>query len=162
MHRSSSRNRAQTAQDFAVGIGIFLLVIAFVFTFLPTVFSPFDTDVGAAEQAQADRSSTFIVHNITAPGEPNHVNETAAETFFNETGSDIDEIQNTTGMSFDARVNVTISPLENDTVIDVGNETAVAGPTYDQGQPAVSSSRILVLDEVDECDPACELEVRVW
>lgn len=162
MDETHSRSRAQTAQDFAVGIGIFLLVIAFVFAFLPTVFSPFDTDVGAAQQSQADRTATFISHNITESGEPNHVNTTQAETFFSENDGSVDTIQNTTGVSFDARINVTISPLDEDDPVEIGGERAVAGPTYNQGQPAVSASRILVIDEVDECDPGCELEVRVW
>ena len=159
---NASSDRAQTAQDFAVGIGIFLLTIAFVFAFLPTVLSPFDTDVGAIEQSQADRAVTFVTHNITEDGQSNHINEIRAGEFFGAVGSDVDGIQNATGTPFDARVNVTVTTLDGDEPVEFDGETAVAGPTYRTGEPAVSSSRILVADQGGECDPACELEVTVW
>ena len=70
---SQSTNRGQTTQDYAVGIGVFLLAIAFVFSFLPTVMMPFDSSVSSAETAQADRIAGQIIDNMST-GTGNEIN----------------------------------------------------------------------------------------
>ncbi|MFA9501386.1 hypothetical protein ACERIM_01250 [Natrinema sp. H-ect1] len=156
---AAERERGQTTQDFAVGIGIFLLAIAFVFLFLPSVVTPFDSSVGGAETAQADRIADRIV-NDTATGTGNEIN-------FED--SDYDDTENLTeqvglrassdeDLVYD-RVNVTIERLNGSSDIDTG---LTAGDDY-TGQPAASSARIVTLaNHPDECRPACRLVVRVW
>lgn len=159
MTGNETRDRAQTTQDFAVGIGIFLLAIAFVFTFLPSVVTPFDSSVGGAETAQADRIADRIV-NDTATGTGNEINfedsdYEGAENLTEQVGlrasSDEDLVYD--------RVNVTIEHLNGSAVVDTD---LTAGKAY-TGQPAASSARIVTLaNEPDRCRPACRLVVRVW
>lgn len=149
----SRRDRAQTAQDFAVGIGLFLLAVAFVFAFVPQVISPFETGVGASESAQADRAATLIVGNLSVDGRPNELNATDATDYFAGLGSA--ELRNRTGLPFTARVNVTVGNVNGSGPI------WSAGASYREGQEAASATRIVRTTD-SECEPACELIVRVW
>src|SRR6056297_1102575 len=100
------RDRGQTAQDFAVGIGLFLLAVAFVFAFVPQVVSPYDVGVGASESAQADRAASLIVGNLSVEDRPNELHASRTTTYFN--GADVDALRNRTGLPFTARINVTV------------------------------------------------------
>ncbi|WP_049890556.1 DUF7287 family protein [Natrinema versiforme] len=166
----SLNRRGQTTQDFAIGIGVFLLAIAFVFSFLPSVVTPFDSTVGGAETAQADRIADRIVHN-TSTGSGNEINSTA----FNDRYVDGDSEDLTEELGLRAtndtridRVNVSIENLSNDSTIgDSGNWTT--GDVYDE-QAAASSARIVTVvnengngnNSSARCNPACRLVVRVW
>ncbi|AGB32457.1 hypothetical protein C488_12373 [Natrinema pellirubrum DSM 15624] len=153
----AERERGQTTQDFAVGIGIFLLAIAFVFLFLPSVVTPFDSSVGGAETAQADRIADRIV-NDTATGEGNEINFTSYQGKENLTKQVGLRASSDKDLVYD-RVNVTIERLNGSSDIDTG---LTAGDDY-TGQPAASSVRIVTLaNHPDECRPACRLVVRVW
>jgi len=153
-HTRTSRDRGQTAQDFAVGIGLFLLAVAFVFAFVPQVVSPYDVGVGSSESAQADRAATLIVGNLSVEDRPNELNHTATETYFDGTG--IDELRTRTGLPFSSRINVTLSNVANDSVRWSG------GATHREGREAASATRIVRTNKASSCEPACELVVRVW
>jgi hypothetical protein len=58
--------RAQTTLDFAVGMGIFLLALAFVLSFIPTVFDPFTTG-SSANLVVADRAASILARDVLAP-----------------------------------------------------------------------------------------------
>jgi hypothetical protein len=158
---STHSNRAQTAQDFAVGISIFLLTVGFVFAFVPNLLSPFDTQVGSEQQAQADRAATVVTAEITHEGDSNVINETAVD-YFDTLGSGVESIQNETGLPFTARINVTVTEIGGTDPEVVNGQRLAAGPQFLQGQPAASESRILILEGSQTCDPGCELTVRVW
>ena len=156
----SLRDRGQTTQDFIVGIGVFILAVAFVFSFLPTMLTPFDSSTSGGETAQADRVADRLVHNLS-DGTANEINGNQLENYDDDhnvskalglrTNQDGDPIE---------RVNVSLQPL---------NERATVkgfGPEYDN-QSAASSARIVSvesgsIEDDDECEPACRLVVRIW
>lgn len=59
--RRPDRDRGQTTQDFAVGVSIFLLVLAGTVAFLPNIFAPYDQNVGSVERQQAVRIADVLV-----------------------------------------------------------------------------------------------------
>jgi hypothetical protein len=63
--------RGQTTLDFAVGVSVFLIVVAFVLAFVPTMLQPFDGS-SQEETALADRlaeqlSTGLLVEDVTRP-----------------------------------------------------------------------------------------------
>jgi hypothetical protein len=62
--------RGQTTLDFATGVSVFLLVILFVFTFVPGILTPF-TQTAQEETVTVNRVADLISKDIVAePGEP--------------------------------------------------------------------------------------------
>lgn len=64
-------DRGQTVLDFAVGISVFLIVVAFVLTFIPGMVQPFQSST-QAETAAADRlaeqlSAGMLVEDVSEP-----------------------------------------------------------------------------------------------
>ncbi|MDF9746367.1 DUF7287 family protein [Natrinema salsiterrestre] len=156
----SLADRGQTTQDFAVGIGVFLLAIAFVFSFLPSVITPYDSSVGGAETAQADRIADLIVHDVSTET-PNEIarggfgSRYAKENLTAELGLRASDSDN---VVFD-RVNVSVETFDGN---PVDTSQLSGGEVYDD-QSAASSARIVTLDPAsNKCDPACRLVVRVW
>ena len=148
-------SRGQTTQDFAVGIGIFLLAVAFVFSYVPTLITPFSAST-APDSAQADRIATDIVANYST----DTANELNATMLDERDDSSIDEFgirQSLDGTPID-RVNVTIESFD-------GNHSYAFGSEY-RDQPSGTATRVITLDDPSElgleCDPACRLTVRVW
>lgn len=93
--RASSRSgrragtlRGQTTLDFAVGMSIFLLTLAFVFTFVPGMLAPFD-DTTQAETVAANR----VAENLTTgtlgdPDAPYVLDRQCVVEFFNSSTAD--------------------------------------------------------------------------
>lgn len=154
--------RAQTAQDFAVGIGLFLLAVAFVFLFVPDVISPFEAGVGAADSSQADRAATTIVGNLSADDRPNELDADRTDAYFESL--DEDDLHNRTGLPFSARINVTVTEVDwtEENYVNSTGTTWTAGSKYRQGLGGASMTRIVRTDEPEHCEPACRLVVRVW
>lgn len=158
----SFTERGQTTQDFAVGIGVFLLAIAFVFSFLPSVITPFDSSVGGAETAQADRIADLVVHDVSTETTNEIDGAEFNSTYANASGNLAEALglRSSNGNQID-RVNIRIEKLENKTPIGSPGEWA-AGDTY-ENQSAASSARVVTIDsDPSDCNPACRLVVRVW
>ncbi|SDD37483.1 hypothetical protein [Natrinema hispanicum] len=157
---STSRlERGQTTQDFVVGIGVFLLAIAFVFSFFPALVTPYDSSVGGAETAQADRIADRIV-NDTSTGTPNELDENGLDPY-NQTDLTAHlGLRSSDGTPID-NVNVTVTNIsDGETVTPTANWTG--GENY-ENQSAASSARIVTIENSDDkCDPACRLIVKVW
>jgi hypothetical protein len=153
-HTQEGRDRGQTAQDFAVGIGLFLLAVAFVFAFVPQVVSPYDVGIGASESAQADRAATMIVGNLSVEDRPNELDQTRSTNYFSS--ADVESLRDRTGLPFSSRINVTVRNVES------GAMQWSGGATYRDGQEAASATRIVRTNDPNTCEPACELVVRVW
>lgn len=147
------RDRAQTAQDFAVGIGLFLLAVAFVFLFVPDIVEPYEVGIGSSEQSQADRSATMIVHNLSEDGSSNVLDQGDTTTYMGSTGGE--DLRERLGLPFTARINVSIWNIETDSV------QWSAGEIHREGREAAVATRI-VRTTGDTCEPACRLDVRVW
>ncbi len=160
-----TEDRAQTAQDFAIGISIFLLVVGAVFAYFPTLFTPYGQAIqGEDTSAQADRVGMLIVDG---EGERNTITQDEYEEWFD--GKDGDDLQEQAGLASTSQVNVTITPLSPDETdpIEIDGEAAVSGHEY-RGQDSSSVSRIIKIDDsVDvedehDDDVAYRLTVRVW
>lgn len=154
----SLQDRGQTTQDFAVGIGIFILAVAFVFAFLPTLLAPFDSTVSGAQTAQADRVADRLVENLSVEGEPNTIDGNQLEKF-----DDDDDRAKWLGLraSDDVvydRVNIRLEHPDGTTV---GPQWTV-GDEYDNQSAASSARLVTVEDGPDDCEIACRLLVRVW
>lgn len=157
---ASGRTRAQTVQDFAVGIGIFLLAVAFVFSFVPTIITPFE-DTGSADTAQADRIAATIVENASTDT-PNELDRPALDSRYQ---GDSDALTEELGLRVNndggaiTHVNITLVEIED---VDEEEPAPVftGGDTYDD-QVGASATRIVTTTGGD-CERACELIVRVW
>ncbi|RZV08095.1 hypothetical protein BDK88_3057 [Natrinema hispanicum] len=145
--------RGQTTQDFVVGIGVFLLAIAFVFSFFPALVTPYDSSVGGAETAQADRIADRIV-NDTSTGTPNELDKGDFNTKYQSGLVEELGLRSSNDNAID-QVNVTVKNISSK------ENVLSAGDSYNN-QSAASSARIVTIEGSDQCDPACRLIVKVW
>lgn len=162
----SLEERGQTTQDFAIGIGIFLLAIAFVFGFVPTFLTPFTPDVGQAESAQADRIADRIAGQLSEGDRYNHVESDDEFEALVPDDDDVTLAENlglrTAGEDADVvpvdRVNVTLETLDGDDVVLSG------GHHLPDDQATASAARIVTYegDTVPDPDAAYRIVVRVW
>jgi len=160
-------DRAQTAQDFALGIGFFIVAVAFVFAFIPSMLAFTTADPGAKAASQAERASTALLRDLGTGERPNELNGTLTADYFNESGDEsaLREDFSLPNISF---VNVTVRTLDGDDVLNVedpnGNPIRLdAGRSYPQQQPAAEVARVVTMVGDDgACDPACQLIFRVW
>ncbi|MHC3437529.1 DUF7287 family protein [Natrialbaceae archaeon A-gly3] len=150
-------DRGQTTQDFAVGIGLFLLAMAFVFSYVPTLLTPFSAGGGTGDTAQADRIAATILEDYSTD-EANQLNGSE----FSDLESEDDLVEEFGLRSNDAgdridRVNVTLESLD-------GEETyePTIGDNHEDADSTASAGRIVTAPDEAECDPACRLVVRVW
>jgi hypothetical protein len=76
-------SRAQTPIDFAVGAGVFLLTLAFVIAFVPTVFDPF-SGAATASPVVSDRVAAGLASDVLAasPTEPGVLSPACTAAFF--------------------------------------------------------------------------------
>ena len=160
-------DRAQTAQDFALGIGFFVVAVAFVFAFIPSMLAFTTADPGAKADSQASRVSTSLIRDLGTNEQPNELDETLTANYFNESSSEsaIREDFSLPNVSF---VNVSVKTLNDLTVVNAtdeyGNEIRLeAGREYREQQPAAEVARVVrMTDDDGVCEPACQLIVRVW
>ncbi|MFC7324020.1 hypothetical protein ACFQMF_05415 [Halorubrum rutilum] len=80
---SSETARAQTPIDFAVGASVFLLTLAFVIAFTPTLFDPF-TGPATASPVVSDRVAAGLAGDLLAasPTEPGVLSPACTVAFF--------------------------------------------------------------------------------
>jgi hypothetical protein len=75
-------DRGQTLPDFAVGIAVFLLTIAFVSVFVPQLMVPFD---GQERPVVAERfASDLTGDRLTEPDSRSELNESDTRAFFEQ------------------------------------------------------------------------------
>jgi hypothetical protein len=160
-------DRGQTALDYAIGIGLFLLAVALVFGLLPGLDRPVvaaTTDRATADRV-ADRLTTDV---ITRPATPAALNATCTERFYNGTAPRscpfdrpaAGNLSYVLGINESVRVNTTI---ERDgalaTLNTTGNRTRLGiGPDPPSGGvPDAVVRRNVLLNGTDH-----RLHVRVW
>lgn len=185
----SRRDRGQTTLDYAVGIGIFILAVVFVVTFIPSMFEPFAT--GTQENTvAADRVATQLVTGaLTSPETPYSLSVACLTDFFDDTddGStpagcafqDVGSIANRVGLSSRQPVNVTVRGDLNDdgstdllcrtpsgvvTERDTATlcDTLYAGGDSPAGAETVTVARRMVTFTSDTNTHTAMLEVRLW
>lgn len=132
--------RGQSLHDFAIGMVIFLLVLGYVFAFIPSMFEPFTSDSDSSS-VRADRTADYLTQRALAvrqpTGEGPKVNEgvldvDCTEDFFNDTFAvsnppcpfSSDSLRDFLGLS--DHTNVYVAMYE--TVVDMESGTAAAHP----------------------------------
>lgn len=159
--------RAQTAQDFAIGIGFFIVAVAFVFAFIPSMLTFTTADPGVKAAKQADRASASLIEDLGTVERPNELDGTATAEYFNTSGSEA-ALRRDLGLPNVSDINLTVRSLDGGRVLSVPNATGTdvrlaAGDRYPRGRPAAEVARVVTMaDDADRCDPACRLIVRVW
>jgi hypothetical protein len=82
---SGTNSRAQTTLDFAIAMGIFLLAVSFVFTFIPSLTAPF-VEGNQDHSIVSDRTASHLAEGaLGAPDEPLIIEEPCATAFFGDT-----------------------------------------------------------------------------
>jgi len=136
--------------DFAAGISVFLVTVAFAFAFVPGIIAPF-ADAGTADPVTANRlADDLATDRLAAPGDEYVLDDERAADFFGD--PDAADGLATPGYR---TVNVTV---ENDTgVVDVGGERAAVGPETPSSADVTTAWRAVSVG-----DRRLELVVRVW
>ena len=110
--------RGQTTLDFAIAMGVFLLTIAFVFTFIPSLTAPF-VDGNQEQTAIADRVASQLVEGALAdPNDPYVLDVACTTAFFEEAQQDGCGYP-ATETDFRKRIGVSDRPAVNVTLVDV-------------------------------------------
>ncbi len=163
---TAENERGQTLPDFAVGIAVFLLTVAFVAVFVPQLTVPFDDQ---EQPVVAERITSDLTENLLAEREaPSMLNESRTLSFF-EGELEPEEL----GINPGQPVNITLRDAPSDasesailcedeadgsiTDCDGGSKLA-AGPSTPENDRAVSTARAAVFTE----ETGAVLEVRVW
>lgn len=162
----ATRSRGQTTLDYAVGVASFLIVVGFVFAFIPSIVGPFTAEP-SDRPLIADRSADQLSQDmlIDAPTAYS-LNATCTEGFFDADGGapagcrfgmdaqDLPEALSVSspGVSF----NVTIRDADGN-LRSVNGVQLAAGDTPRPGSNVVSAKRVVLLE-----DTRGYLEVRVW
>lgn len=147
---TQTATRAQTTMDFAAGISVFLVTVAFAFAFVPGIIAPF-ADPGTADPVTANRLADDLATDRLATPDGEYVLDAErAAGFFG--GADPAD-----GLAVPEyrTVNVTV---ENATgVATVGGERAAAGPETPTDADVTTAWRAVTVG-----DRRLELLVRVW
>lgn len=178
--------RGQTQIDFAIGAGVFLVTLAFVVGFVPTLFEPF-TAAESASPIVADRvagvavdllgASSTPAGSLHAPTEPGVLSPACTVAFFdaslaNETdcGFDDDALAEPFGLAEDVQVVVheldETAPRENATTVDVRTANGSfenVTLTRSDADPDATVDDVTVSGRVVSLNgDAYRLTVRVW
>lgn len=161
------RTRAQTTIDFAIGAGVFLIVVAFVFAFLPAIFEPFAGPAGSNTMV-ADRTADRVADDllVSDPARPGVLDATCTREFFDTAGGvpadcrasdDADALAAVLGVDATRNVNVTIEDGSGVVSVSPGPVALAAGEAVSDREDAVVARRIVLLEDTEY-----RLYVRVW
>lgn len=166
--------RGQTLHDFAIGMVLFLLVLGYVFAFIPQLFSPF-TPATDSSALRVDRTADFLTQDALAERRPNvgdgnrtdgrTLDPVCTEDFFNGSGIEqcptaADNVTRFVGLPEESSVNVTME--RNGEIArynGTGSDTRLATgpePNVDAKQ-VVRAVRVVSLDGRDY-----QFVVRLW
>jgi hypothetical protein len=147
-------DRGQTAQDFAVGISVFVLTTAFALAYVPTAVFPFDQAPDGETATQADRLADSLVADFAVDGSRTTLNESATRTFLRHNNSSA-AIRANYSLPATASVNVTLEH-PNGTAVNATAWDAAAGTRYADQEAGVASRLVTVGGS------RYRLVVRVW
>lgn len=167
------RPRAQTTLDFAIGISIFLLIVLFVFVFIPGTLDPFT--VGAQEQTvTSDRVADSLSEGLLGdPATPYVLDRYCTVAFFAEAPDGDppgacrysgDDLQDWVGVKSRQSLNITVSG-NTTAAIDGSNvlcwdEDAASLAETGSGSPCVSSDTRLTAGDAPPTDNAATVIAR--
>ncbi|SHH31913.1 DUF7287 family protein [Halobaculum gomorrense] len=160
-------DRGQTTIDYAVGVSVFLLVVAFVFAFVPSLVGPFTSD-DTASVVVADRAADRLANDLLVddPTAPSVLNETCTAAFFDADGAappdgcrydtDGSDLVKALGLGSSApSLNVTVRSGETIATVD-GTTLAVGASPPPGAEVSVARRATLLAGET------YSLAVRVW
>ncbi|AHF99049.1 hypothetical protein HALLA_09360 [Halostagnicola larsenii XH-48] len=154
--RDDRRQRGQTTQDFAIGVGVFLIAVAFAFTAVPAITG---TDAGPNERiadARTDQIATAIVGDLATDESPTELD---GDRLRNEYADD--EIQKRFGLRTADGVALESVRITLET-IDRETELLTRGEDSASGRPTDSVERLVSVGDTEDCQVACRLVVEVW
>lgn len=142
--------RAQTTMDFAAGVSIFLVTVAFAFAFVPGIITPFaDPDVG--DPVSANRvADDLATDRLGTPDRPYALDAERTAAFF--AGDEADDL----ALRSYKAVNVTIEDAAGD-VTSVDGVRAAAGRTIPDNADTTVAWRTVAVG-----GDRFELVVRAW
>ncbi|WP_416839346.1 hypothetical protein [Haloferax sp. DFSO52] len=158
---NSDRRRAQTTIDYAVGVGIFLLAIAWVIGTVPQIVQPFDD--AQDQPLVANRAADRLANDaLSAPTEQTALSTACVEGFFQNNSPPADceygtgPVEDAIGIGDDYHVNVTL--LNDGTVATLSDGSAATrgDPVPSSGQVVAARRSVLWDNELHQ------LLVRVW
>lgn len=154
--------RAQTTIDFLIAISTFVVVIGFLFSFIPGITAPFD-DGQSANPIIADRTATHLASDtLTSPASAETLNGTEVTDFFGTEGGLNDEL----GVRGTKRLHVAIADSNGDVVTYNGVELARGSEPPTESGRVTTARRSVALDEqpcrLEVATESCSLSVRVW
>lgn len=167
MRTTRTAKRGQTPHDYALGIGVFIITIAFALAFVPSTLSFTDADPGATESTLADRSAVAMIGNLSTGDRQNELNGTAVAEYFGNADNET-KLQRRLDLPETVSINATVRSLDNAAVLYVENETGQAvrldgGKSYPETKPAAETTRIVTMtNDNGGCKPGCQLVIRVW
>jgi len=155
--------RGQTLIDYAIGVGLFLLAVAFVFSYVPGMLDPFTAE---QENVQlADRAATQLSeHHLARPGEPFVLDAECTDKFFTGDpdvgGCPFDDYGSDLSNAFgaDDATHFEVSIVQADGTVVDRTVPLTAGETPPSGSQAVTTAR----RAVHYRDRTYQLVVRVW
>lgn len=160
-------DRAQTTIDYAVGVSVFLLVVAFVFAFVPSLVGPFtgdDTSSVVVADRAADRLAGDLL--VQTPTHPSALNTTCTVAFFETTGPDLTgvcrydtdagDLSGALGIESPA-TNLNVTVTDGASVLTIDGTQLAAGPSPARGNEVSAARRSVLVDERKRT-----LVVRVW
>ena len=113
--------RGQTTLDFAIGVAIFIAVVLFTFTFVPTVLEPFDV-VAEDNPTMADRTADSLAHGQLGPADQPHLLEWHCTVEYFE-GNPSPSDCNYQGQTLEERLDLGIGERANITITRDGGTT---------------------------------------
>lgn len=149
--RAASSDRGQTLHDFAIGMVIFLLVLGYVFAFIPGLFSPFSPE-SHSSPVRVDRTADFLTGDLLASEQARGwLNASCTRRFFNTSVGDPETTCNRLPPSVNestVRDLTGLSSLTNVNVSMVRSEGPAADPTTGKllavgSSPAGVSGRVI-------------------
>ncbi|PSP97674.1 hypothetical protein BRC84_00860 [Halobacteriales archaeon QS_1_68_44] len=177
----TGQDRAQTPLDFAIAMGIFLLTVTFVFTFIPSLTAPFIDD-DQDKSATADRVASHLAEGALGdPGDPFVVNDSCAEVFFDESTVDSDihpncgfsdngdgdyDLGERVGVDTDRlQVNVTVEQIDPDAAGDARFRTVCIddgnGEVSHAGNTSVTCNEKFAVGETADADDSVVVARRI-
>lgn len=154
--------RGQTLHDFAIGMAVFLLVLGYVFAFVPSLFAPFTPETDSTA-IRVDRTADTLTRDVLVENDSRAgvLNETCTEDFFNDTiapcgfNSDIHEI-----VALPSETNVNVTMMRDGTIANhpETGTTLTRGPSIEgAGGRVIRAVRVVTLDGLD-----FQFVVRIW
>jgi hypothetical protein len=151
-----THTRGQTGVDFIVGVGIFLLTIGFVVSFVPGMLTPFGDDTASplVTDRVADELATDLLS--TGPGTDTLDPDRTQAFFAAGTVPDRLAVPDGTNLNVTVMENVPDSPVRE--IATSGGTRLALGPTVpDMGASVSTATRTAALSGT-----AHVVEVRTW